>query len=74
MKMTNSDDVIYNCLSTLTNIAVFHTWHCELKSSINTLYSLLESTNTKIVLQCLKLLINLSCNADMIPFLLDGPV
>lgn len=74
MKLMDSDEIIYNCLSTLTNIAVFQMWHSELKSSIHTLYGLLECQNTKVILQCLKLLINLSCNDDMIPFLLGGQV
>lgn len=74
MKMMDSDEIIYNCLSTLTNIAVFHMWHSELQSAIHTLYGLLESQNNKVVLQCLKLLINLSCNDDMIPHLLGGQV
>ncbi|XP_025198345.1 uncharacterized protein LOC112596777 isoform X1 [Melanaphis sacchari] len=72
MKMMDSDEIIYNCLSTLTNIAVFHMWHSELQPAIHTLYGLLESQNNKVVLQCLKLLINLSCNDDMIPHLLGG--
>jgi len=72
--MMDSDEIIYNCLSTLTNIAVFHMWHSELQSAIHTLYGLLESQNNKVVLQCLKLLINLSCNDDMIPHLLGGQV
>jgi len=74
MKMMDSDEIIYNCLSTLTNIAVFHMWHNEMQSSIHYLYVLLESENNKIVLQCLKLLINLSCNDNMIPHLLGGQV
>ncbi|XP_022181390.1 uncharacterized protein LOC111041429 isoform X4 [Myzus persicae] len=72
MKMMDSDEIIYNCLSTMTNIAVFHMWHSELQPAIHTLYGLLESQNNKVVLQCLKLLINLSCNDDMIPYLLGG--
>lgn len=70
----DSDNIIYNCLSTLTNIAVFHIWHSEMQSSIHSLYGLLESQNNKIVLQCLKLFINLSCNDNMIPHLLGGQV
>ncbi|XP_050527455.1 uncharacterized protein LOC126897702 isoform X2 [Daktulosphaira vitifoliae] len=72
MKMMESDEIIYNCLSALTNIAVFHIWHSELQPAIHALYSLLESKNPKVVLQCLKLLINLSCNDNMIPHLLGG--
>jgi len=74
MKMMDSDEIIYNCLSTMTNIAVFHMWHSELQPAIHTLYGLLESQNNKVVLQCLKLLINLSCNDHMIPHLLGGQV
>jgi len=72
MKMMDSDDIIYNCLTTLTNIAVFHMWHSEMQSSIHYLFALLESRNNKIVLQCLKLLINLSCNDNIVPHLLGG--
>lgn len=74
MKMMDSDEIIYNCLSTITNIAVFHMWHCELQPAIHTLYGLLENQKNKVVLQCLKLLINLSCNDEMIPHLLGGQV
>lgn len=74
MKMMDSDEIIYNCLSTLTNIAVLHMWHNELNSDIHNLYGLLERQNNKIVLQCLKLLINLSCNDSMVYFLLSGKV
>lgn len=74
MKMMDSDEIIYNCLSTLTNIAVLHMWHNELNSDIHNLYSFLERQNNKIVLQCLKLLINLSCNDSMVYFLLSGKV
>lgn len=74
MKMMDSDEIIYNCLSTLTNIAVFHMWHFELQPAIHFLYDLLGSPNNKVVLQCLKLLINLSCNDDMVPYLLGGKV
>ncbi|VVC29536.1 Hypothetical protein CINCED_3A005441 [Cinara cedri] len=72
MQMMDSDEIIYNCLSTLTNIAVFHIWHSELQPAIHILYDLLENQNKKVVLQCLKLLINLSCNDKMIPHLLGG--
>lgn len=74
MKMMDSDEIIYNCLTTLTNIAVFHMWHSEMQSSIHFLFALLESQNNKIVLQCLKLLINLSCNDNMVPHILGGRV
>lgn len=74
MQMMDSDEIIYNCLSTLTNIAVFHIWHSELQPAIHVLYATLENPNKKVVLQCLKLLINLSCNDKMIPHLLGGQV
>lgn len=74
MKMMESSEITYNCLSTLTNIAVFHMWHSELQLAIHDLYCLLENQNSKVVLQCLKLLINLSCNDNMVPHLLGGKV
>lgn len=60
-------------LSALTNVAVLPTWHGEMKPALHRAFSLLDEghwNSDGISLQSLKLLINLSCNDEMIPSLL----
>ena len=64
-------------LSSLTNIAVLNTWHKETKCILHKLYSLLDEGHWNrdgVSLQSLRLLINLSCNEDMVPSLLAAEV
>lgn len=64
-------------LKALVNIAVLPTWHAEMKVLLHQLYSLQdeglwESSGSS--LHALRLLINLTCNPDMIPSLLAAQV
>lgn len=61
----------------LTNIAVLPSWHKEMKPILHKAYSLLDDGNwgsNGLSLQSLRLLINLSCNEEMIPSLLAAQV
>ena len=64
-------------LSSLTNIAVLSNWHKETKCILYKLYELLDECHWNddgVSLQSLKLLINLSCNEEMVPSLLAAEV
>lgn len=58
----------------LSNFAVLSDWHSEFYSVLHTAYQILDRGSPAIKLQALKLLINLSCNEDMIPSLLAAQV
>uniref|UniRef100_A0A0P4VYJ8 Armadillo repeat-containing domain-containing protein n=1 Tax=Scylla olivacea TaxID=85551 RepID=A0A0P4VYJ8_SCYOL len=62
-------------LVVLTNIATISEWHESYCPLLHRLYQLVDSTNPHIQLQSLRLLVNLSCNREMIPSLLaaEGP-
>ncbi|KAK7073235.1 Armadillo-like [Halocaridina rubra] len=62
-------------LVVLTNIATISEWHEEYCPLLHRLYNLVDSSNPHIQLQSLRLLVNLSCNKEMIPSLLaaEGP-
>ncbi|XP_050689786.1 uncharacterized protein LOC126982097 isoform X2 [Eriocheir sinensis] len=62
-------------LVVLTNIATISEWHQTYCPLLHKLYHFVDSPNTHIQLQSLRLLVNLSCNRDMIPSLLaaEGP-
>ncbi|XP_066955708.1 uncharacterized protein [Macrobrachium rosenbergii] len=62
-------------LVVLTNIATISEWHDEYCPMLHRLYNLVDSSNPHIQLQSLRLLVNLSCNKEMIPSLLaaEGP-
>ncbi|XP_068228673.1 uncharacterized protein [Palaemon carinicauda] len=62
-------------LVVLTNIATISEWHDEYCPLLHRLYNLVDSSNPHIQLQSLRLLVNLSCNKEMIPSLLaaEGP-
>ncbi|XP_069979796.1 uncharacterized protein [Penaeus vannamei] len=62
-------------LVVLTNIATISEWHEDYCPLLHRLYHLVDSPNPHIQLQSLRLLVNLSCNREMIPSLLaaEGP-
>uniref|UniRef100_A0A1B6KVG7 Armadillo repeat-containing domain-containing protein n=1 Tax=Graphocephala atropunctata TaxID=36148 RepID=A0A1B6KVG7_9HEMI len=64
------EKLVLCALVTLTNIAVLTEWHDEFYPVFHNLYHLVDSASPQIRLQALKLLINLSCNEDMVPSLL----
>ncbi|XP_054279979.1 uncharacterized protein LOC128998048 isoform X2 [Macrosteles quadrilineatus] len=64
------EKLVLCALVTLTNIAVLTEWHDEFYPVLHNLYHLVDSASPQIKLQALKLLINLSCNQDMVPSLL----
>ncbi|XP_065349737.1 uncharacterized protein LOC135945789 isoform X2 [Cloeon dipterum] len=65
-----SDKLVLSTLLTLTNIAVLNNWHEEYFPALHSFYGLVDTGSPQIKLQTLKLLVNLSCNEDMIPSLL----
>ncbi|KAG8227666.1 hypothetical protein J437_LFUL006977 [Ladona fulva] len=69
-KNLQSDKLTLSALLTLTNIAVLQDWHDEFYPVLHTLYNLVDTGNPQVKLQSLKLLVNLSCNEDMVPSLL----
>lgn len=79
VQMTSLVDpaLLTGALSALTNIMVLNNWHNETKSILHKLYSLLDEGHWNrdgFSLQSLRLLINLSCNEDMVPSLLAAEV
>lgn len=68
------EKLVLCALVTLTNIAVLTEWHDEFYPVLHSLYRLVDSASPQIKLQSLKLLINLSCNEDMVPSLLAAQV
>lgn len=60
-------------LNSLTNIAVLPTWHKEMRCILHKLFHLMDEfqwDNTGLSTLSLRLLINLSCNEEMVPYLL----
>ncbi|XP_014247323.1 uncharacterized protein LOC106665423 [Cimex lectularius] len=57
-------------LITLTNITVLEDWHEECCPILHHLYNLVDNGAFLIKLQALKVLVNLTCNSEMIPSLL----
>ncbi|XP_049805296.1 uncharacterized protein LOC126248388 isoform X6 [Schistocerca nitens] len=70
LRERQSEKLVMSSLVTLTNIAAFPDWHDEYYSLLHTLYNLVDSAPPQMKLQALKLLVNLSCNEDMVPSLL----
>lgn len=69
--------LVASALAALINIAVLPTWHKEMKSSLHKTYSLLDESQWNrgdVSYESLRLLINLSCNEEMIPSLLAAQV
>ncbi|XP_065206810.1 uncharacterized protein LOC135836114 isoform X2 [Planococcus citri] len=64
------DDMTKSILLALSNFAVLPDWHSEFFPVLHTAYQIVDKGSPAIKLQTLKLLINLSCNEDMIPSLL----
>lgn len=77
---TSSTDpaMMTSCLASLTNVAVLSAWHSEMKPLLHKCFSLLDEGHWNapdgLSLQSLKLLINLSCNEEMIHSLLAAQV
>ncbi|XP_014289553.1 armadillo repeat-containing protein 10 [Halyomorpha halys] len=65
-----SEKLTFQILLTLTNIAVLPDWHEEFCPILHHLYHLVDSGSAPVKLQALRVLVNLSCNDDMIPSLL----
>ena len=75
LKVENAkDELIQSILVTLTNFAVLNECHGEFFPVLHTAYDFIEKKLPAIKLQTLKLLINLSCNEDMVPSLLAAQV
>ncbi|KAL8621158.1 hypothetical protein ACOMHN_004829 [Nucella lapillus] len=66
-----SETVTLACLQPLTNLASSKTYHGHYTVLLQQLYSFLDTSQSPpLRLQCLKLLVNLSLNADMVPHML----
>lgn len=75
LKREDIKDELANCiLVALSNFAVLSDWHSEFYSVLHTAYQIIEKRSPALKLQALKLLINLSCNEDMVPSLLAAQV
>lgn len=68
------DELAQSILMALTNFAVLSDWHGEFFPVLHTAYEFIDKKSPAIKLQALKLLINLSCNENMIPSLLAAQV
>lgn len=70
-----SESVTLASLQPLTNLSTNKAYHGHYTRLLQQLYSFLDTThNTPLRLQCLKLLVNLSLNADMVPHMLAAKV
>lgn len=69
-----SEKMLLSTLLTLSNIAVLSDWHDEFYPALHALYNLVDTGSPQVKLQALKLLVNLSCNEDMVPSLLAAQV
>ncbi|XP_018022346.1 uncharacterized protein LOC108678437 [Hyalella azteca] len=69
------DPLLLASLVVLTNVATLSTWHGAISPVISRLYALVDCGALQVQLQALRLLVNLSCNKDMILQLLaaEGP-
>lgn len=63
------EDLTHQLLVTLTNIAALTDWHHHYIASLPNVFDLIESSSTKVCMQALRLLINLSTNEHMIQYL-----
>ena len=66
--------VCLSSLQALTNLSVTSDHHGHYTRLVSRLYELFSEDNTSLQLQALKILINLSCNPDMVPHLLAAKV
>jgi hypothetical protein len=73
-KEQGSERILLSALLTLSNVAVLPDWHDEFYPVLHTLYNLVDSGSPQVILQTLKLLVNLSTNEDMVPSLLAAQV
>ncbi|XP_073999144.1 armadillo repeat-containing X-linked protein 3-like [Rhodnius prolixus] len=65
-----AEKVILQTLVTLLNITVLPDWHMECCIILHHLYQLVDTGSFPVKVHALKVLINLTCNDDMIPSLL----
>lgn len=69
--------LITSALTALVNVAVLPSWHKEMKILLHKTYGLLDEghwNSDGVSFQSLRLLINLSCNEEMVPSLLASQV
>ncbi|XP_023933530.1 retinitis pigmentosa 1-like 1 protein isoform X2 [Lingula anatina] len=66
----NPEPVYLASLQALTNLSVTDRYHGDYTRLIQKLYLLLDGAGEAVKMQALKVLVNLSCNADMVPHLL----
>lgn len=70
-----SESVTLTSLQPLTNLASTPKYHGHYTRLLQQLYSFLDTSHSaQLRLQCLKLLVNLSLNADMVPHMLAAKV
>lgn len=65
-----NQELVLQSLLTLTNVAALTDWHLQFKESLSTLLDLTQTNNPKTRMQSLRLLVNLSTNEEMVPYLL----
>lgn len=61
-------------LQALTNFALLNDSHAPYTRIIQQLYQMIDTGSFAVQVQVLKILVNLSCNDDMIPYLLAAKV
>lgn len=66
--------VLQQSLFTLTNVAALSDWHPQFCGALTRLFSLTHSVNSKVRMQSLRILVNLSTNEEMVPHLLAAKV
>lgn len=66
--------VCLSALQALTNLSATSLYHGHYTRLVQRLYEFLPVKNQALRLQALKVLINLSCNPDMVPHLLAAKV
>ncbi|ESO90489.1 hypothetical protein LOTGIDRAFT_233771 [Lottia gigantea] len=66
------EDVQLMSLKSLTNLSTTPSYHDQYMVAIPRLYSMMDGINSSIRLQAVKVLVNLSCNPEIIPALLES--
>jgi len=67
-------ELLVQALLALTNIAVLPDWHHQYRVLLPRLHELWSKGSEAVTLQVLKLLINLSCNDELVPAILSAKV
>ena len=68
------ESVQLSTLQALTNLSVMSEYHGPYTQVVQTLYAYLDTGHKDVQLQALKVLVNLSCNPEMVPHLLAAKV